>query len=244
MKSLHTVRHGSGRTGPTLVFLHHGLGSVSLWRDFPAKLGDSLGLPVLIYDRLGYGQSPPHSGQRGVDYLHREAEVLAEMLRTHEIDDSILIGHSDGGSIALLHSAIDKSPRAIVSIASHLFVEDITRSGIRDTVDSYRTELRAKLVRHHGAKTDHLFYDWSGRWLSPTFDAFDIRAEMKSVTCPVLALQGANDQYGTVLQLDAIASLCGGPVTKILVPNSAHEPHTQAAAVTFSAILKWISALA
>ncbi|MBI3682363.1 MAG: alpha/beta hydrolase [Acidobacteria bacterium] len=235
---LYVERIPAAAAGPTLVFLHHGLGCVPLWRDFPARLTGATGLPALLYDREGHGRSPALAWPRACGYLEREADVLCHLLHQEHISDFILLGHSDGGSIALLYAALSNArpPRGVISEAAHLFVEDITRAGIRRTVDSYRAGLREKLMRYHGEKTDALFWSWAGLWLAPSFDAFDIRARLGEVRCPVLALQGADDEYGTAAQLEAIAASVSGPVETLLIPSSGHEPHSDAFETAFEAM--------
>jgi pimeloyl-ACP methyl ester carboxylesterase len=232
---IYVERWTGERSAPVLVFLHHGLGSVSQWRDYPGKLCQSLGLLGMAYDRAGHGRSPDRGIALGPDYLHQEARVLEELLVQQSIDDAILIGHSDGGSIALMC----RSPqvRGVITEAAHVFVEPITREGIRDTVDRYASDIRQRLVRHHGEKTDRLFAEWAGIWLSPDFDSWNIEAEIVRDR-PVFALQGADDPYGTPAQLEAI----GG--TTLLIPNCRHEPHFEASEATFEAmrqaILQWL----
>ncbi len=218
-----------------MVFLHHGLGCVSLWRDFPAKLVEATGYPALVYDRQGHGRSPDLCQPRTPRYLYEEAQVLHHLLEAEKQRDFVLAGHSDGASIALLYAAIENAPppRAILSEAAHLFVEDITRAGIRAAVDAYSQGLRERLIRHHGEKTDTLFWNWAGAWLAPSFDAFDIRKEMRQVRCPVFALQGTDDEYGTGAQLEAIRACCQGPVETRFIPGARHEPHQQAFEATF-----------
>ncbi|HUQ95325.1 MAG TPA: alpha/beta hydrolase [Bryobacteraceae bacterium] len=235
--SLHVEMIAGRKSGPTLVFLHHGLGCCALWRDYPAKLAAASGLPALVYDRLGHGRSPAAEGPRGPRYLQQEAAALADLLCARGVRDCILIGHSDGGSIALLAPV---AARGIITEAAHLFVEPVTRRGIRKTVDLYHQGLRERLFRYHGAKTDTLFWEWAGCWLAPSFDTFDIRADVRNPRCPVLALQGADDEYGTVAQLEAIAANCGGPVETLVLPDCGHEPHQQAFNPTFEAMLRAI----
>ncbi|MCZ2146539.1 MAG: alpha/beta hydrolase [Bryobacterales bacterium] len=228
--SLYVERIAGRRTRPLLVFLHHGLGCVSLWRDFPARLVQATECPALIYDRLGHGRSPPLPQPRTPRYLYDEAQALHHLLHTEKTPDFVLVGHSDGASIALLYAALPNAPppRAIISEAAHLFVEDITRAGIRDAVDAYGQGLRERLVRHHGTKTDTLFWNWAGVWLAPSFDAFDIREQARRVCCPVFALQGSEDEYGSAAQIEAIRACCRGPVQTRFIPGARHEPHRQA----------------
>ncbi len=243
LTELHVERIAGPGDRPLLVFLHHGLGSVSLWREFPATLARTLELPALLYDRRGHGRSEPVVTPRPPDYLDREAGVLEQLLIETGTKDFILIGHSDGGTIALLYAARPDAvpPRGIVSEAAHLFVEDVTRAGIRGTVNAYGAGLREKLIRYHGSKTDRLFWDWAGLWLSPAFDDFDIRPRLNTVRCPVLALQGEQDEYGTPAQVAAIEASCSGPVRALMIPACGHEPHFQARKITSEAIEREIS---
>jgi pimeloyl-ACP methyl ester carboxylesterase len=194
----------------TLVFLHEGLGSVAMWRDFPAQLCAATGCAGLVYSRQGYGQSDAVPDVRGAgrlqpDYMHREAwHVLPELLRVCGIGKAILLGHSDGGTIALLHAA--KFPvAACIVMAPHLFVEDISISAITQARTAYEHgDLRARLAKFH-ADVDGAFWQWNDIWLSPAFRSFNIEAECKRITCPLLAIQGHDDPYGTMAQIDALA---------------------------------------
>lgn len=233
------------RSEPVLVFLHHGLGSVSQWRDFPQRLSQACGVAGLAYDRLGHGRSAGLTGPRTAAYLHDEAALLRDLLQAEGISDCILIGHSDGATIALLYAASPGAhPRGVISEAAHLFVEDATRAGIRAAVDRYRSGLQEKLLPHHGDKTDSLFWNWAGTWLSPQFDRFDIRRPLHEVRCPVLALQGEQDEFGTVAQLEAIAASVSGPVQTVLLAGCGHQPHQEAPETTFrlmqEAIAAWL----
>lgn len=191
----------------------------------------------MVFDRRGHGQSPPLNRPRTKDYLSEEAAAVSGYLASER--DTILIGHSDGGTLAL---GVDMRPRGIVTIAAHVLVEKETRAGIRIALDAYRTGLREKLMRYHGDKTDLLFACWSGVWLSPEFDSWNMRAELPRVRCPVLALQGDRDEYGTGAQLAAIESGVSGPVETLLIAGAAHEPHFQVPEATCAAILRSISA--
>lgn len=225
-----------------LVFLHHGLGSVSQWRDFPRRLSEATGCPALVYDRRGHGRSAALGGPRDHRYLHQEAEALAELLREEDVRDFVLIGHSDGGSIALLYPSVPGAvpPRGIITEAAHVFVEDCTRRGIREVLSGWRGRLRESLMRHHGAKTDELFLNWAGVWLSPSFDSFNITPELAAIRCPVLALQGGMDEFGSEAQLRALAS-CGAEVE--LIPGCRHEPHHEAVETVLGSMASWIGKL-
>lgn len=217
-------------SGPTLVFLHEGLGSITLWRDFPTRLCRRLGLPGLAYDRWGHGQSERLDGPRGQRYLHDEALLfLPSVLEQAGVARPVLIGHSDGGTIALLFAAgFPERPVAVVTEAAHVFVEDLTTAGIRAAGRAYaETDLATRLARYHGERTESLFRAWHDRWLAPEFLAWNIEAELARVTCPVLALQGLADEYGTPAQVTAIARAVSGPAETALLPGIGHAPHQQ-----------------
>jgi pimeloyl-ACP methyl ester carboxylesterase len=217
--------------GPTLVFLHEGLGSIALWRDFPTRLCTTLGLPGLVYDRWGHGGSEPLDRPRTLRYLHEEAALfLPEVLAACGVARPVLIGHSDGGTIALLFAArLPDVPVALVTEAAHVFVEDLTVAGIRAAGRAFaETDLPARLARYHGEKTGTLFGAWHDRWLSPDFRSWNIAAEIAAVTCPVLVLQGEADQYGTPAQVEAIARGVAGPTETALLPGIGHAPHQEA----------------
>jgi pimeloyl-ACP methyl ester carboxylesterase len=210
---------------PTLVLLHEGLGSVSAWRDFPDALAMRTGCPVLLYSRAGHGGSPPPDTPRGVRFMHDEATaVLPELLGRCHVNTPVLIGHSDGGSIALLYAAT-RPTRGLVLLAPHVFVEDCSIASITRMRELYATtDLRARLARHH-ADVDAAFHGWNDVWLDPAFRQWNIEGYLPAVTCPVLVLQGEDDEYGTRAQVDAIAAQVSGPVDVELLPRCGHAPH-------------------
>lgn len=216
---------------PWLVFLHEGLGSVGQWRDFPAAICEKTGLPALVYDRWGYGgaEACPESGN--VAYLHDEALIsLPQVLDHFGIDKAIGIGHSDGGSIALMFAAsYPERVTGIITEAAHVFVEDITLAGIREAVAAYETtDLKMRLTRYHGDKTELVFRRWSDTWLSPSFRTWNIEEYLPRVRCPALIIQGSDDPYGTPAQVEAIVRKTAGPTEGFLVPRCGHIPHVQA----------------
>lgn len=217
---------------PTLVFLHEGLGSISQWKDFPAQLCVCTGLPGLVYERWGFGHSEALDQARTPRYLYYEAmDSLPEVLEHCQISNKpILIGHSDGGSIALLFAASYPDwPLGIITEAAHVFVEEITLRGIRNAVRLYETtDLPKRLAHHHGDKTESIFRGWSDIWLSSAFRDWNIEAELSKITCPSLIIQGEDDEYGTPAQVEAIARRGSGRVKSLLIPNCAHVPHHQA----------------
>ncbi|MEO5763908.1 MAG: alpha/beta hydrolase [Casimicrobiaceae bacterium] len=196
---------GGGRS--TLVLLHEGLGSISMWRDFPRHLAHAASSPVVVYSRHGHGNSDPLTAPRTVRYLHDEADVaLPAFLDALAIDCPILVGHSDGGSIALLHAASGaRDVAGVVALAPHVRVEDISVASIAAARDAYAvTTLREKLARHH-ADGDGVFWRWNDIWLSPEFRAWNIEDCLPRIACPILAIQGEDDEYGTMDQLARIA---------------------------------------
>ena len=217
-----------GRPGaPTLVLLHEGLGSLALWRDFPQKLAAATGLPLLVYSRRGYGRSDPVAGPRGARYMHDEALVsFPELRRALGLDDVILVGHSDGASIALIHVGSGAgTARGLILEAPHVFVEPISLASIAAARTAFETtDLRQRLARYH-ADVDGAFRGWNEAWLSPEFRDWNIEEYLPGVTCPVLAIQGADDEYGTLKQLDALEGGVKGPFARLMLPRCGHSPH-------------------
>jgi pimeloyl-ACP methyl ester carboxylesterase len=213
-----------------IVLLHEGLGSVSTWRDFPATLATRTGRPVFAYSRRGHGRSDSRGAGLTVDFMHREAEdVVPRVLDAAGIARAVLLGHSDGGSIALLAAA--RWPTRVEALAleaPHVFVEDLSVASIAAIRERYLAGgvLRSRLATHH-AQVDEVFFGWSGVWLSPAFRRWNIEAEVHSVGCPVLVLQGLDDEYGTPAQVDAITALAPGLVTPILIQKCGHSPHRE-----------------
>ncbi len=234
--------------GPTLVFLHEGLGSIGQWRHFPAELCARVGLPGLVYERWGYGQSAALTGPRPDDYLEQEARVtLPEVLTVCGIDQpAILFGHSDGASIALLFAAAyPERTRAVISEAAHVFVEEVCLAGIRLAVATYaRGELREGLQRYHGANTDSMFRGWSDAWLRLARRHWDVTAELMRILCPLLIIQGADDEYATRAQVDTLAQGVRSPTQELWLANCAHSPHHQARELVLDAAALFIGTLA
>ncbi len=214
---------------PPFVLLHEGLGSVSAWGDFPAALAASTGASVVAYSRAGYGQSMVVREPFGVDYMHREAALLPAILDRLDLQRPILFGHSDGASIALICAARHpQRVRALVLEAPHVFVEELTIESIAAITAGYpeNARLQAGLARHH-RDADATFARWSAIWLHPDFRAWNITAELPAVTAPVLVLQGRDDEYGTLAQVDAIVAGVPGAEAEIFA-NCRHAPHRDA----------------
>jgi pimeloyl-ACP methyl ester carboxylesterase len=212
--------------GGDLVMLHEGLGSVSMWRDFPEQLARITGCRTLVYSRQGYGRSSPLDAPRSVDYMHEEARIwLPAILERLGIRRPVLFGHSDGASIALIHAASSESEIAgIVALAPHVKVEDLTVRSIAAVKSAYmESDLSARLARHH-ADVDSTFWGWNRIWLDPAFRSWNIEALLPSIRCPILAIQGEDDEYGTMEQIASIARAVPG-ARLLALPACAHSPH-------------------
>ena len=241
------------RTAPVVVFLHEGLGSISMWRDFPAQLCAAVGARGLVYSRPGYGRSTarPHAEKWGVDFMHIQArDVLPAFLAAIGIDTvhnkPWLFGHSDGGSIALIHAALFPEKIAGVIVAApHIFVEDISVASIAQTRETYlNTDLRAKLARYHD-DVDSAFWGWNDIWLNPAFRAWSIEALLPQIQCPLLAIQGVNDDYGTMAQIDGIARAVPHSRRAQLVKleNCGHSPHRDQPQSVIDVVKKFVAPL-
>jgi len=227
-KRLEVAWHGPPPgEAPTLVFLHEGLGCVAMWRDFPAELAAATGCGALVYSRLGYGCSDPCSLPRPVRYMHDEGlRVLPELLDVAGIRECILIGHSDGGSIAIIYAGgTPATPlRGLITEAAHVFCEPLTLRSIREAKLAY-TEggLRGKLQKYHGENTDCAFWGWNGAWLDPEFERWNLEEYLPTIKVPTLAIQGEDDPYGTPAQVETIARQNGAKV--LMLPACGHCPH-------------------
>ena len=242
---LECVRLHSERSAPTLVFLHEGLGSVATWRDFPQRVADACACPALIYSRAGYGQSTPLAAPRSADYMHVEALVrLPRLLDRLAIERPILIGHSDGASIALIHAgAKQRSVRACVALAPHVLVEDVSVNSIAAARDAYTDGgVRERLARHH-RDVDSAFRGWNDVWLSPAFRDWNIESYVAAIDCPLLLIQGRDDEYGTLAQLDSIERRAAGTVSRLVIDHCGHLPQRDQPEATQNAIEGFISAL-
>jgi pimeloyl-ACP methyl ester carboxylesterase len=213
---------------PTLVLLHEGLGCVSMWRDFPGKLAKRTGYGVLVYSRPGYGRSDPVPLPRPLDYMHREAfDVLPQVLDQAGVRKTILVGHSDGASIATIYAGgtQDFRVRGLVLMAPHFFVEDISIKSIEAARVAYDTgDLRARLARHHGDNVDVAFRGWNGAWLDPGFRDWRIDDSVAHVRVPILIVQGKDDQYGTLAQVRLAETDAYCPVETLILDRCGHSP--------------------
>jgi pimeloyl-ACP methyl ester carboxylesterase len=229
---------------PTLVFLHEGLGSIAMWRDFPGRVADATNCAAVVYSRYGYGQSDPLAEDRTPRYMHDEALIaLPELLDTLAIDRPILVGHSDGGSIALIHAGAGLRPvAAVVTLAAHVLVEDISVASIAAARAAYATtDLRARLARHH-ADADSAFLGWSRIWLAPEFRDWNIEECLPRIACPVLALQGEDDEYGTWEQMRRIGAKLRD-VELLALQDCRHSPQRDRPEAVIEAISRFVDRL-
>jgi len=233
-------------SAPTIVMLHEGLGSAGLWGDFPEKLQAATGAGVFVFSRAGYGASSPVQLPRPLDYMHIEAtDVLPKVLDAIGFRRGLLLGHSDGASIAAIYagSRQDHRVQGVVMIAPHFIVEDISVKSIAEIKVTYEsTELKAKLARWH-KHVDNAFYGWNGAWLDPKFRDWDISEYLAYIRVPVAIIQGERDQYGTMRQVEIAREECYCPVEVTEVPEAGHSPHREAPGATLDAITQFAGAV-
>ena len=243
-KRLETQLFSPAANAPVIVMLHEGLGSIAMWKDFPARVAEATGCRVLVYSRYGHGKSERVAEKRSVDFMHHEAKVvLPEVLRQFEIERPILFGHSDGGSIALIYAGTwPERVRGLVLEAPHVFVEDLgirSITAIRELYES--SDLLEKLARYHD-HADETFRGWNDIWLDPQFRGWNIEEYLGRISCPTFVLQGADDEYGTLAQVKAIQRRV--PATQTLIfPRCGHSPHRDQPDLTLAAVSKFIATL-
>ncbi|MDX1635355.1 MAG: alpha/beta hydrolase [Marinobacter sp.] len=239
--------HQPGGSDHTLVLLHEALGNIELWRDFPMQLARATGLDVLAYDRRGYGSSTPEAYPRPMDYLEVEGEVwLPRLLEALALDQVILVGHSDGGSIVLVGAgAMPDRVTGLVTMAPHITVDRLTIQGIRETAERYRTtDLPERLARRHGERGRLLFDAWQDTWLDPEFQQrMNFEPWLARIRCPTLVLQGENDEYGLPEQVHSIVERLGARARGLMVPEAGHFPHAQQPEFVVSAIRSFVTSI-
>ena len=236
----------SPESAPTIVMLHEGLGSAKLWGDFPDQLQAATGAGVFVYSRAGYGASTPVKLPRPLDYMHVEAlDVLPKLLDKIGFRRGMLLGHSDGASIAAIYAGSHQDHRVqgLALIAPHFIVEDISIASIAQIRTAYETtNLKGKLSRWH-RDVDNAFYGWNGAWLDPDFRKWDISEHLAYIRVPVAILQGTNDQYGTMRQVEIAREECYCPVDVTVIPQAGHQPHRDAPEATLDAIKEFANAV-
>jgi len=230
---------------PVLVFLHEGLGSVALWKNFPELVAERTGCSALVYSRYGYGKSDRLTEPRAVDYMHREAlKSLPELLDALSIRDPILIGHSDGASISIIYAGCGRRQvGGLVLMAPHVFVEGIAVAAIAQAKIAFETtDMAAKLGRRHEDAVG-AFRGWNDIWLHPDFLAWNIESCLPGITAPALLIQGEEDQYGTMAQIEAIERQLGGSVDTVVLARCAHSPHVDQTPGTLDAIAQFVESV-
>jgi pimeloyl-ACP methyl ester carboxylesterase len=236
----------SPESAPTIVLLHEGLGSAGLWGDFPERLQAATGAGVFAWSRAGYGHSTPAKLPRPLDYMHVEArEVLPKLLDKIGFRRGLLLGHSDGASIAAIYAGSHQDHRVqgLALIAPHFIVEDISVVSIAQIRDAYETtSLKEKLSRWH-KDVDNAFHGWNGAWLDPGFRSWDISEYLAYIRVPVAILQGVDDQYGTMRQIEIAQEECYCPVDVTVIPGAGHAPHREAPGPTLDAIAEFANAV-
>ena len=243
-KGLETLLYPALARNATIVMLHEGLGSVAMWKDFPQRIAEATSCSVLVYSRYGHGKSNRLAEKRSVDFMHHEAKVvLPELLGQFEVHRPILLGHSDGASIALIYAgAWPQRVRGIVLEAPHVFVEDF---GLRSTIAIRMlyesTDLPKKLGRYHD-HVDEMFRGWNDIWLDPQFRAWNIEEYLPTITCPVLVIQGEEDEYGTVAHVEAIQRKVPG-TQGLILPRCGHSPHRDQRDLTLQVITKFVASI-
>ncbi len=227
---------------PVLVFLHEGLGSLRLWRGFPGRVVRETGCTALVYSRYGYGDSEVLAEpRRSVRFMHEEAlDTLPELLRALGVECPILVGHSDGASIALIHAGAGHPVGGVAVMAPHVFVEEICIRSIEEAKRQFETtSLRERLGKYH-RDPSKTFYLWNDVWLDPEFRAWNIEEYLRPIRCPLIAIQGLDDEYGTMAQLDAIASQVGGPCELVKLPRCGHSPFRDQPEAVLAALSRWV----
>lgn len=229
---------------PTLVLLHEGLGSTSTWKDFPDRLAAATGYGVLVYSRRGYGRSSPHPAPWQLIYMHEEGlDILPALLDTIGFKRGILVGHSDGASIAAIYAGArhDDRLKGLVLMAPHFFTEESGLAHIRLAAQAFEEgDLRQRLMAHHGDNVDDAFWGWNKAWLDPGFRQWNLESYIPNIRVPMLLIQGEDDQYGTAAQIDAVVRACPAPVTVRWLKDCTHFPHREQPQETLSVTAEFV----
>ena len=243
-KILEIAWYGPGpEDAPSLIFLHEGLGSVSMWKKFPQKLSQQTGCGALVYSRFGYGKSDECALPRPLNFMHEEGlDVLPEIIKLCRIQNYILVGHSDGASIALIHAGSESTDKLLgmVNEAPHVFCESLTISSIKKLRENYNTgNLRERLKKHH-KDIDMTFNGWANVWLDDEFANWNIESFLPRIKVPQLIIQGNDDEYGTSVQIEAIVRQSVGSVKTCLLENCGHSPHRDQQSKTLQEMTKFV----
>lgn len=238
------IRHTQPTGLAPIIFLHDSLGCITLWRDFPEVLAQASGRDAIIYDRAGYGQSSGFTHPRGKDYMRLEGEtILPELMRVLGVPKAALFGHSDGGTIALLAAALrpDLIEAAVVE-GVHIFVEEVTLQGVREAVQTYQTtDIHQRLTKYHGDKVEALHHAWTDTWLAPWYQDWTVESLLSNIQCPTLVIQGEQDEFGSMAQVDRSVAAIGEHAQALKLPECGHSPHKQARERIMPEVLKVLS---
>ena len=229
-EKLYTEYTNLFKNRPVLIFLHDSLGCTQLWRDFPEQLATAVQCNVLVYDRLGYGKSYLMlTHERENNYMELEADVLNDLLDILGVEEAILFGHSDGGTIALITAArYPEKVKAVICEAGHIFVEDVTVKGVKEALTAYQTtNLAQRLAKYHGDKVEMIVKAWTEIWLSKQFRNWNIESLLKKIKAPLLFIQGEKDEYGTLDQVEKTVSQVSGSAESFIIPEAGHTPHKE-----------------
>ena len=230
-----------GEGAPELILLHEGLGCVALWKDFPAALGAATGRTVLAYSRAGYGGSDPDDLPRPLDWMKLEAERLRDVTTALGAERAVLVGHSDGATIAALRAGFWGDPPGVVLMAPHFFTEEMGLAEITRAREAFQaSDLPARMAKYH-RDARATFYGWADAWLDPRFKVWNVEHALDAISCPILAIQGAGDQYGTLRQIEVIAERAQGPVDSVVFERCRHSPHLERGADTIEHIVGFLS---
>lgn len=239
---------GRRSAAPTLVFLHEGLGCLDAWRDFPDRVAEATGLGVFVYSRAGYGRSDPVELPLPVRYMHHEGlVVLPQVLEQAGIERCVLVGHSDGGSIAIVYAGSAKQPerlQGLILLAPHVFNEELSVESVRASREEYlKGDLRQRLERYHRDRVDDAFWGWNDVWLHPDFRDWNLEEYLPAICVPAILIQGKQDPYGTQRQLEAIEAGVSGPVQRVMLPACGHAPHKDRPAATLETMVTFLRTL-
>ena len=239
--------HPTAPGRPTLVLLHEGLGCVAIWKGFPEKLAEATGCGVFVYSRRGYGKSSPVTVPRPLRYMHDEGlDVLPRLVAKLKLGPVVLVGHSDGASISLIHAGGTPAPGVVgvVAMAPHVMNEEVCVASIRQAKIAYESgDLRSRLLPLHHDNVDCAFWGWNKAWLDPDFMAWNLEEYLPGITVPVMVIQGHDDEYGSAVQYQTIKAKCGGPVELVLLDHCRHSPHKDQPDAVLAAITRFVGTL-
>lgn len=234
---------GDLNVGIPIIFLHEGLGSIKQWKDFPEKIYNATGIPCILYDRRGYGESSPYKFEKDSDYLHKEVDMLQKLLNQLSLEEVVLFGHSDGATIALIAAGVLRDKiKCVIAEAPHVIIEDKSVEGIRETIKNYPQLLKPRLEKYHGIKTDTIFNSWANTWIDPNYKSWNCIEDLKKIKCPTLVVQGENDHFASVQQLIEIRKAVDNART-ILISDVKHVPHFESEREIIKLTLRFIRSL-